>query len=220
MLAFNQHEYLTLAQADEFSVKSNGYFLVKDSQSRYVAGNPQSREFTQLPIDTLIGLTDYEVNWLPGGHDAEYFTGIDKQVMREQRLMTNEKEIVLKTNSAGGIITTVLIASKRPVLHNGKCLGIALEAFNITNSFFPTLPQRSAPKKPANPIENIFSPREMDCIHFLLFGYSYKHIANKLDLSSRTVEGYIERIKVKLNCHNKQRLIDKLLEMGFIREYP
>ncbi len=217
MLALNQFDYLTLAQVDEFAEKSIGYFLVKDPSFRFVTGNEKSREFTQLSIEAVIGLRDYDLNWLPGGHNADYFNSIDKEVMRQQRAMTNEKEIVLKANSEGEVITTVTVVSKRPVLHNGKCLGVALEAFNITDSIFPTLSQQCTQVRPVNPLKNLFSPRELDCIRLLLFGYSYKHIANKLNLSSRTVEGYIEKIKIKLNCHNKQRLIDKLLEMGFTR---
>ncbi len=217
MLAFNQYEYLTLSNVEQFSEKSTGYFLVKDPKLRFLTGNQKSSEFTDLPITTLIGLNDHDLNWLPGGHNTDYITDIDKKVMSKQRYITNEKEILLKHNTKGEVITTVIMISKRPVMHNGNCLGVALEAFNITDSIFPTLPSQSTQKKSINPLDNLFSRRETDCINLLLYGYSYKNIANKLNLSSRTVESYIESIKLKLNCHNKQILIDKLREMGFIR---
>lgn len=138
----------------------------------------------------------------------------------EKSLLSIKEPIVDDNNTPIGIVgISILIeqSSERPVLHHNKFFDIALKAPQIANTIFSALPLQYALKKPENPMANFFSPREMDCINLLLFGYSYKHIANKLDLSSRTVESYIENIKIKLNCNNKQRLIEKLLDMGFTR---
>lgn len=50
--------------------------------------------------------------------------------------------------------------------------------------------------------ENIsFSKREWDCIKLLKEEYSAKKIANRLDISHRTVENYLASIKGKLQCN-------------------
>jgi LuxR family quorum-sensing system transcriptional regulator SolR len=55
-----------------------------------------------------------------------------------------------------------------------------------------------------------FSPRQMACIIGLLEGKSAKGISEQLDLSIRTIENYIEQLKIKLNCSRKEEVIYKL----------
>ena len=54
------------------------------------------------------------------------------------------------------------------------------------------------------------SKRQYDCLIHLIHGKTTKEIARILDLSTRTVESYIETLKIKLNCYSKAQLIDKL----------
>jgi DNA-binding CsgD family transcriptional regulator len=62
-----------------------------------------------------------------------------------------------------------------------------------------------------NNLENIaFSEREMQCASLLLQGKTARETAQIINLSSRTVEDYINAIKNKLNCHYKKDLISKL----------
>lgn len=63
-----------------------------------------------------------------------------------------------------------------------------------------------------------FSKRERDVIKLLLRGNSAKEIAEKLQLSRRTVEYYIENIKNKMNVSKKSELIEKLFEK-FLKEW-
>ncbi len=53
---------------------------------------------------------------------------------------------------------------------------------------------------------SLLSPRERDCLEFLLQGKTAKETAVILALSSRTVESYFETIKKKLKCCNKGEL--------------
>lgn len=50
--------------------------------------------------------------------------------------------------------------------------------------------------------------RELQCISLLMRGHTSKMIANKLNLSRRTVEFYIENIKQKFGCTHKSQLIE------------
>jgi len=58
--------------------------------------------------------------------------------------------------------------------------------------------------------KNILTRRQNDCALLLLNGMKYHEIANKLNLSRRTIETHVEYLKTKLNCRNKSELIIKL----------
>lgn len=212
MLILNQYEYLDTSQIERISEQTTGFFVWKDKNHCYLGGNNQSGECVQLSsTQELIGLTDYDLNWLSGGHTAEYFQKIDKQVMAG-KYITNEKEIIVQRNSKGEIVVKVMVVSKRPLMRNKTCMGIVLQATDATHLFFPTLASNSSTIWQSN--KEKFTTRERDCMKYLVFGYSCKRIAAELHLSSRTVEHHVENIKEKLNCTNKQQLIDTLLILG------
>ncbi|MFI5406379.1 MAG: helix-turn-helix transcriptional regulator [Nitrososphaerales archaeon] len=56
------------------------------------------------------------------------------------------------------------------------------------------------------------SKREVDCLYLLLQGKVPKEIAAILNLSTRTVEKYLENMKAKLNCHSNTELKLKSLQ--------
>ncbi len=210
MLVLNEYDTLTIAQTEKMAQELQGFFVWKDKRSRYLGGNENAGPFLNLPkTQALIGASDFDIDWLEGGHTAEYFQAIDKQVI-SGLLYTNEKEMFLHKDEQNKIRTTIVVASKRPLLQNGACIGMVLQATDITHLMFPSLSSKS-PTLILNDSEIKFTTREIDCMKLLVHGYSYKRIATMLNLSKRTVEHYSENIRDKLNCHNKQALIDKLL---------
>lgn len=71
-----------------------------------------------------------------------------------------------------------------------------------------------------NPIYNnkksiLLSKRELECCTLLIGGDSSKIIANKLKLSFRTVEFYLDNVKKKLQCRNRYELISLLIKHIF-----
>ena len=58
------------------------------------------------------------------------------------------------------------------------------------------------------------SQREMECLFYTLGGRAAKEIATTLDLSTRTIEHYLENLKIKLNCPSKAALRRKLVPGG------
>lgn len=64
-------------------------------------------------------------------------------------------------------------------------------------------------------ILNKLSPKEYECLHFLLNGYTAKMSAKQLDISPRTVETHIQNIKLKLKCRTRNELIIKLKNVGY-----
>lgn len=77
------------------------------------------------------------------------------------------------------------------------------------------LPSASRVKKAiARDINQVYlSKRQLDCAKLVLAGLTAKEIGNALNLSTRTVEGYVYAIKTKLACYNRSELILKLSEL-------
>ena len=63
---------------------------------------------------------------------------------------------------------------------------------------------------------NELSTREQACLRLLISGYSTMVISEKLNISINTVNVYISRIKRKLQCYNKQQIIEKAQSAGII----
>ena len=58
-----------------------------------------------------------------------------------------------------------------------------------------------------------FSKRESEMIRLFSKGKTNKKIACELNLSPRTIESYLENIKIKTNCYTKGELIEKIMQM-------
>lgn len=61
----------------------------------------------------------------------------------------------------------------------------------------------------------IFTQREAQVIKQFLKGYSAKEIAHKLDLSPKTVEFYLAKIKEKCQCSKRSELFEQAHQKGF-----
>jgi DNA-binding CsgD family transcriptional regulator len=82
-------------------------------------------------------------------------------------------------------------------------LGLLKNLTNVTESNISSL-------LPVSIINNIcLSPREAECLRSLAKGKTAKMIARELNLSTRTVEHYLENIKFKFNVNSKYDLINK-----------
>jgi DNA-binding NarL/FixJ family response regulator len=44
------------------------------------------------------------------------------------------------------------------------------------------------------------TPKKLDCLYYLVKGYSYREIAERMFLSPRTVEHYIDELYDKFHC--------------------
>jgi DNA-binding CsgD family transcriptional regulator len=54
--------------------------------------------------------------------------------------------------------------------------------------------------------------REIECLDYLALGYGMKGVADILDLSSRTVESYINNAKLKTGYSSKQLLLTQFIK--------
>lgn len=56
--------------------------------------------------------------------------------------------------------------------------------------------------------------REFDVLKYIMLGYTAKKIALCLGVSYRTVETYVELLKLKLRCNRKSEIIERALALG------
>jgi DNA-binding NarL/FixJ family response regulator len=59
--------------------------------------------------------------------------------------------------------------------------------------------------------------READCMVLLLHYYTNEEVAEKLNLSTRTIEFYVKNMRQKLNCHSKIQLVDRIQRTEFMK---
>lgn len=65
-------------------------------------------------------------------------------------------------------------------------------------------------------ISKLLNLREQECLYLYVLGKSPREIATIIHRSRRTVEQYMEHIKIKLNVNNKAELIEKVIYKLFI----
>lgn len=70
------------------------------------------------------------------------------------------------------------------------------------------------------PIETTLTPKESECLFYLLRHKTAKEIAVILQKSHRTIEDTINRIREKLNCHNKKDIIEFSIEHNLLSIIP
>lgn len=60
--------------------------------------------------------------------------------------------------------------------------------------------------------------RETEVLKYVVLGYTAKKIEQSLQISFRTVEAYIEILKMKLDCESKSDITEKIIKSGLICE--
>ena len=63
---------------------------------------------------------------------------------------------------------------------------------------------------------NQLTQREAQVLKHLVLGYIAKQIGKLLNLSFRTVESYVDNLKLKLHCDNKGELIRLVLKTDLV----
>lgn len=171
----------------------------------------------QSPRD-IIGITDFQ---LPIYHEeAEILKSNDRDVLLHQRARQFHNTITIHSNKFD------ILSTKIPLLgSNNMIMGIF--GFSIYLNDRPSNDQVS--EKALTRILNkttlldkaikkySLSNREVDCLHHLVRGKTCREISEALKLSIRTVESYVVHIKVKLNCKTKSMMIDKAIQLGFLK---
>ena len=66
---------------------------------------------------------------------------------------------------------------------------------------------------------NYLTRRESEILKFVILGYTAKRIGRELKISFRTVEKYIDSLKLKFRCNSKGELVELAIKSGYINQF-
>jgi DNA-binding CsgD family transcriptional regulator len=209
------------AHMEGLFVNALGNAFWKDKHGKYLGANKNELDWLNLStFDHLIGRDDREIMDLGPAH-----------ICRE-----NDQKVLLSGNGMAFIEPPAQEKSKqrkqscisyKVPLYNrhGKTIGTfgigyELDSLHAEEAILKEISFLIGPAAEAIFKQNLFSlrqnkfglsMRQLECLDLLAKGMTYKQIAANLGLSSRTIEHYIEAIKIKLNCESRHALIAKYM---------
>lgn len=197
----------------------------KDLNSHYSYINQTTiKSFLFKDKDEVIGKSDFDMPWK---EDAELFQEKDKLTLVHGKPQSNlevlpkrdgtkclhlDHKIPMfsKTGEIEGLAGVGLILNPENFKHLIPFL--AFSGINISDYMYSL----NGKKIDIGYGDIDFSKRQAQIISCLLRGHSAESTAKELNLSKRTIEFYLVKIKEKLNCKNKSEIISKSFELGFI----
>ncbi|WP_419418551.1 helix-turn-helix transcriptional regulator [Legionella sp. D16C41] len=107
-------------------------------------------------------------------------------------------------------------------LHGTLGISIVLGEHSLANAITQLTAIGLLPKNNSEDTQNLklnlgnvlLTPREQECLEYTVKGFTAKQIAKKLSISPRTIEDYINQVKLKLNTCSKREMIQKVLEIS------
>ena len=193
----------------------NLYIWVKDKSNRYIYVNENYAKASGMSSSNqMIGKTDNEIK------SYDFTNGIS----RDDHEMVNSVarlDSVEQINAVAGI-TDILISETRFIDRNGNILTV--------KGSFGDLARQQLPKQPGyydesnqryyldiKELGNIYlTLREMEVFKLVLKGWTAIRIANKMNLSVKTIETYILYIRRKFGVETKSELLTVAMQYGLV----
>lgn len=164
----------------------------KDSNGLYVSVNQDFLDVSLIEnAHAVIGITDEGMPW---AYNAETLMLNDKQVVRSGSTQVFMEQSVYQGKPH------FFRSKKSPLLgRQGKIIGVQCVSIPISDlCLVPLTNQQTA------------------CLRQLALGLTHKQIGNALGLAQKTVEHYLESVKLKLNCKTRAELIRQAMERGLV----
>lgn len=203
----------------------------KDLEGRYLKSNqPLATFFGFKQNREMAGVTDYDLR-SAAVELAEVFQACDKQVI-SHKIDRKFLEIVKSTKQE----MRVMAVTKAPIVDDaGIFIGTFGRAVDMSDHFSKLgclltkfYPHRHSQQLSAGSF--VIGPRsepplhltsrQSECLFFLLRHKTTQQISLILNLSVRTIETYVEQLKIKFDCPNKNALLEKSLGLGFFYVIP
>ncbi len=207
------------------------FVVYKDLDSRIIYMNQFSRELGGYQsLDEILSndITDHDLK-CEAALFADQFISEDKVVMK-----TGEKLQILGRYGYSNGNWHTIIGTKQPIYDDeNQLLGTVgcyqdVTKTNFINSYLLLSKQNKKFIGKKNVSYYVrkdckefgLSSRQTECLYYVIRGFTANDIAIRLNLSKRTIESYVDDIKNKMSCQNKQELIDKAICRGFISIIP
>lgn len=207
-----------------------GSLWLKDLDFRYAECNQDSLDLFGIPAkDLILEKDDFDMPW--ADHAAQL------RVNDQQVIKTKKSYAFIQAARKWDGKEFLVVSHKSPFYDsNGNMIGVmgfdslfqtpkitqAVKKLHFTDTDLLSLPRSLNPQYVLCDDFSIFNltEREGHCLFYLVRGKTAKEISEKLYISRRTVEQYIDSIKVKFNCKKKSDLIEKAIQIGFVNILP
>lgn len=191
----------------------NLFIWAKDTTYKYIYCNEHYAEAAGLDSpNQIVGKSDDQLPWY---NLADYFKAGDCGVLKGN-VRNNVPEVSETINN----IKDILVSENQLLNGNGKCIGIVGSFIDITG--------RQLVKKTGyydahhnryylgeEDFNNVYLyGREIEVFKKILLGYSARQIAETVKISNKTVESYIDSIKIKLQAKTKGEIIATAIQFG------
>ena len=143
--------------------------------------------------------------------DSESPLFVDEVAVMEEKIKKHFLSVKIplynNDNDISGIFGFSMVLKNQPLAETLNLLSKIglLNLFNLTERRFLL--------KSGTIIDGVnFTDRQRQIINLVVRGFSAAKIASEIELSKRTVEHYIDTIKIKLHVNSKTQLIDKIVQ--------
>lgn len=206
------YQPIRIVIADDHEIFRDGFKLMmkKQSEIEIVAEAENGRELLELTHQHLpdVVVTDIKMPLMDGIEAAKQIKAKHPEIEIVALSMFDEENLVIDMLEAGArgyllknthkeeVVQAVTAVYKKET-YFCKQTSIKLAQMIAKSKFTPFKPV----KKPG------FNDRELEIIRLICQEFSNKEIANKLNMSIRTVEGYREKILEKIDAKNVAGLV-------------
>ncbi len=195
---------------------------------------PALKLFSFEDVDDAVGKNDHNIK-----SEIQRFSDLcidgDKKVILSEK---NIKFIEIHTiGEKSKQELKIFFVEKSPIFLEKSIVGVSGYCVELPNNFLKMgLTLMNKDKKYEKSIEGKYldkkyivggisgginlSSRQHECLHFLIRGKTLREISKILNISPRTVEIHMEKLKLKFNCTSKSELISAAIEYGFINIIP
>ncbi len=195
----NQH----LDTIHDVMYDSPGYFYIKDLRGNYIYINQNGLQDSVSGRGfTLIGKTDHYAPW---EEFANLYRSNDLDVLSKHSTIKTQQPLT-KHHKQTIIITT----HKKPFYCNDQLVGICATSLEVPLHTLSTEFTLSATTQFIDVTAGTtlkLTPKQKMTLGHLLKGITAKQIAERLQVSRRTIEHHIEFIKDKLDYHTTKEIL-------------
>ena len=207
----------------------SGIHFIKDAQSNYIECSPAFEQELKVSRKNVIGYTDFNLPWarlteLYQKHDRDAMQKNKSEVLEpvqiDQSMTISSRTLKLPiTDSSGEVIG---IFGQMDVLAVNNNLNEALSTLIFCDKIKVAHTNHLLKNYRLDHYDKNLklTQRETECLFLLIRGKSAKEIARFLKISPRTVEVYIENIKLKMKISSRSQIVDKALELGMLEIIP
>jgi DNA-binding CsgD family transcriptional regulator len=208
-----------------------GLIIVSDKESKFMLSNDYTAGILGFCKESdILGLDAFGIK-CNAVECADEFLAQDSHVMQ----IGDELNLLdIHQYADGG--TKILLTKKKPFYQLGEVAGSICYCTEVQTDFFKQITanliqtdkryhqMRSTTERSYRLCDTLgqdgLSKRESECLFYWTRARTMKEIARMLNISHRTVETYIENIKLKIKCTNRSDMIDYAIANGYLSYIP